>query len=72
MKNSSLELASEEQKKADENVLRLVEEQKVCCLILSFYYSYLILVKFMHCFTILLTKLMNIYALSEGKRRGLK
>lgn len=29
MRNSALQLASEEQRKADENVLRLVEEQKV-------------------------------------------
>ena len=30
IKNSSLQLASLEQQKADENVLKLAEDQKVC------------------------------------------
>lgn len=33
MRNNSLQLASMEQRRADENVLRLVEEQKVCSLL---------------------------------------
>lgn len=44
MINSSLELASLEQKKAGENVCRLVEEQKVS-------YLYLVMmVSLIHCF----------------------
>lgn len=37
MSNSSLQMASLEHKKADENVLKLLEEQKVCVLSLLLY-----------------------------------
>jgi len=37
-------MASLEQKKADENVVKLVEEQKVCCFNLMFYVELYVIV----------------------------